>query len=228
MSMKANTAARAWPRSRPQPVRRTVRQAAAGGPGRSRTRPHPASPGGLPRRRTARGPRQGGGARSHQRRSRRPRGCRRVAWDEAAARVADAFCAAQIREGTAGHYLRTAFLPTPGRRSAGIFGMEAENAASWRTTSPEVQHVHTGARARRTAGHDGREPPPSDGHRRTILDPDATHVGVGLGRGARQFPHGPGVPDAAAGRADPRTSAPMSRTRSSSRDGPWRRTASPS
>ena len=40
------------------------------------------------------------------------------------------------------------------------------------------------------------EKPPNDGHRRTILDPEATHVGVGLGAGQRPLPDGAGVPGA--------------------------------
>ena len=34
------------------------------------------------------------------------------------------------------------------------------------------------------------EKPPADGHRRTILDPEATHVGVGYAIGPRPLPDG--------------------------------------
>ena len=67
-------------------------------------------------------------------------------------------------------YSRTGF--------AGIFGMGSENAVAWHTTAPAFTDSATDLAL---AGHEDmmRETPPNDGHRRTILDPEVTHVGVG-------------------------------------------------
>jgi uncharacterized protein YkwD len=101
-----------------------------------------------------------------------------VAWDEAASRVADTFCAEQIHEGTSGHYLTDGMPPYTRTALAGIFGMQAENVVSWKSSGPRFD---ASTLSLALSGHAGMmsELPPSDGHRRTILDPDATHVGVG-------------------------------------------------
>ncbi len=101
-----------------------------------------------------------------------------VAWDEAASRVADAFCAAQVAEGTRGHFLTDGVPPYARTAFAGISGMGSENSVAWITTAPAFEET---ALALGLAGHADmmRETPPNDGHRRTILDPEATHVGVG-------------------------------------------------
>jgi len=101
-----------------------------------------------------------------------------VAWDEAASRVADAFCAQQVREATRGHFLMDGVPPYARTAFAGVFGAQSENSVSWITTAPSFTESSL-----RLAlmGHQEMmdEKPPQDGHRRTILDPDATHVGVG-------------------------------------------------
>ena len=101
-----------------------------------------------------------------------------VEWDEAASRVADAFAEAQIAEGTLGHYLTNGIPPYARTALAGVFGMGAENSVSWRTTGPKFKES---AVELALAGQADmmREKPPYDGHRRTILDPNATHVGIG-------------------------------------------------
>ncbi len=101
-----------------------------------------------------------------------------VAWDEAASKVADAFCAAQVAEGTRGHFLTDGLPPYARTAFAGISGMGSENAVAWITTAPSFRESPL---ALSLAGHEDmmRETPPNDGHRRTILDPGATHVGVG-------------------------------------------------
>jgi Cysteine-rich secretory protein family len=101
-----------------------------------------------------------------------------VAWDEGASRVADAFCSAQIAEGTNGHFLINGIPPYARTAMAGVFGMGAENAVSWRTTGPKFRES---ALELALAGQADmmREKPPYDGHRKAILDPNVTHVGVG-------------------------------------------------
>jgi uncharacterized protein YkwD len=109
---------------------------------------------------------------------RRRNGLGPVAWDEGASRVSDAFCARQVEEKSRGHYLMDG-VPPYGRLSfAGIFALSAENSASWVTTESRFSEstVVLALDAERTMME---EKPPADGHRKTILDPDATHVGVG-------------------------------------------------
>jgi uncharacterized protein YkwD len=109
-----------------------------------------------------------------------------VAWDEAASRVADAFCAQQVREATRGHFLMDGVPPYARTAIAGVFGAQAENSVSWVTTAGSFTEPSL-----RLAlmGHQEMmdEKPPQDGHRRTILDPDATHVGVGYASANGRF-----------------------------------------
>ncbi len=109
-----------------------------------------------------------------------------VAWDEAASRVADAFCARQVAEKTRGHYLTDGIPPYARTGLAGVFGMQSENSASWVTTEaafsePAVRLALSGQEQMM------EEKPPNDGHRRTILDPEATHVGVGYAEAGGRF-----------------------------------------
>jgi len=101
-----------------------------------------------------------------------------VAWDPAASLVAGAYTAAQVAEGTTGHFLTDGMPPYARTGLAGIFGMGSENAVAWHTTGKSFSDSPT---ALAISGHEDmmRETPPNDGHRRAILDPDATHVGVG-------------------------------------------------
>jgi uncharacterized protein YkwD len=101
-----------------------------------------------------------------------------VLWDEAASRVADAFCRNQIRENTTGHFLTDGVAPYARTALAGVFGMQYENSVTWKTTGSSFQDA---AKDLALSGHEEMlaEKPPYDGHRRTILDPNATHVGVG-------------------------------------------------
>jgi hypothetical protein len=102
-----------------------------------------------------------------------------VAWDEAAGRVADAFCLQQVREKTRGHFLMDGLPPYARTGFAGVFGLQAENSVSWLTTGPRFRES---ASELALSGHEQMmgEKPPDDGHRQTILDPGATHVGVGF------------------------------------------------
>jgi len=113
-------------------------------------------------------------------------GLRPVAWDEEAARAAGDFCARQVAEKTRGHFLTDGVPPYARMSFAGVFGMHSENSVSWVTNaetfsdSPEKLALE---------GHADmmREKPPYDGHRQTILDPEATHVGVGYAVGHGRF-----------------------------------------
>ena len=101
-----------------------------------------------------------------------------VAWDESVARVADAFCAQQVAERTRGHFLMDGIPPYARTGFAGVYGKGSENSVSWLTTAssfsePTVNLALSGQKDMMA------ERPPSDGHRRSILDSEATHVGVG-------------------------------------------------
>ncbi len=101
-----------------------------------------------------------------------------VAWDEEAARAADEFCARQVAEKTRGHFLMDGIPPYARMSFAGVFGMHAENSVSWITNAESFSDT---PEKLALEGHADmmKEKPPFDGHRQTILDPDATHVGVG-------------------------------------------------
>jgi hypothetical protein len=101
-----------------------------------------------------------------------------VAWDGAASRVADAFCAQQVREATRGHFLMDGIPPYARTSFAGVFGAQSENSVSWVTSGRSFSEPPAWLAL---TGHEDMmsEKPPGDGHRRTILDPEATHVGVG-------------------------------------------------
>lgn len=109
-----------------------------------------------------------------------------VAWDDGVSRVADAFCANQIREDTYGHYLTDGLPPYARTSFAGVFGMQFENSVTWKTTGSFFDDP---AETLALEGHASMlaEKPPYDGHRRTILDPDATHVGVGYALSRGEF-----------------------------------------
>lgn len=119
-------------------------------------------------------------------RDRRDEGLPAVEWDEAAAQVAEAFCAQQVRERTHGHFLVDGLPPYARTALAGVFGMQSENALSWTTTGPELRESPVKLALQ---GHEEMmaEKSPNDGHRRTILDPEATHVGVGYAAGSGRF-----------------------------------------
>ena len=109
-----------------------------------------------------------------------------VAWDEAASQVADAFCEQQVREASRGHFLMDGVPPYARTAFAGVFGAQSENSVSWVTTGSSFTETPLQLAL---AGHKEMmgEKPPQDGHRRTILDPDATHVGVGYASANGRF-----------------------------------------
>lgn len=109
-----------------------------------------------------------------------------VAWDEHASHAGDAFCAAQIREKTHGHYLTDGIPPYARISFAGIFALHSQNSVSWITTGRRFSETTISLAL---AGEEQMmaEKPPNDGHRITILDPEATHVGVGYAIAGGRF-----------------------------------------
>src|ERR1700737_4200686 len=112
-------------------------------------------------------------------RDRKQFGLPAVQLDALASAVADAYCQDQIRNGTSGHFTVDGQAPYMRYSFAGGNDGVSENAAAWSA------NYHLGDRAlyemmRRSQQAMMGEVAPHDGHRRTILDPFATHVGIGL------------------------------------------------
>ncbi len=86
-----------------------------------------------PERRDAepRGRRRAGRLRPHQRRPRTPPACRPSRGTRAPPGRPDAFCAAQVRERTRGHFLMDGLPPYARTALAGVFGVGPENSAIW-------------------------------------------------------------------------------------------------
>ncbi|PYQ31971.1 MAG: hypothetical protein DMF56_02430 [Acidobacteria bacterium] len=92
---------------------------------------------------------------------------------------ADGYCRDQIRTGTTGHYSIDGLAPYMRYSLAGGDDGLSENVASWSAT------YHFNDRAlyemsRRSQDAMMGELPPEDGHKKTILDPYANYVGIGL------------------------------------------------
>jgi uncharacterized protein YkwD len=93
--------------------------------------------------------------------------------------VADAYCRAQIRNRTTGHFTLDGEAPYMRYSFAGGNDGVSENAAAWSANYGFSDRALYDMVRRSEAAMMG-EVAPHDGHRRTILDPAATHVGIGL------------------------------------------------
>jgi uncharacterized protein YkwD len=106
-------------------------------------------------------------------------GLRPVKLDPVASALADDYCRQQIRNGTTGHFTLDGLAPYMRYSLSGGNDGVSENVAAWSS------NYGFGDRAlydmtRRSEQAMMAEAEPHDGHRRTILDPYATHVGIGL------------------------------------------------
>jgi len=102
-----------------------------------------------------------------------------VQLDAEASAIGDEYCRFQIRNGTTGHYTTDGLPPYARYSFAGGNDAVSENAAAW-----SADHAFSDRAlyemARRSQDAMMAETPPNDGHKRTLLDPHATHVGIGL------------------------------------------------
>ena len=112
-------------------------------------------------------------------RDRKQFGLPAVKLDAFASTVADAYCREQIRNGTSGHFTTNGQAPYMRYSFAGGNDGVSENAAAW-SASYNFSDRALYEMMRRSEDAMMREVAPHDGHRRTILDPHATHVGIGL------------------------------------------------
>jgi len=106
-------------------------------------------------------------------------GLQPVKLDPVASALADDYCRLQIRNGTTGHFTLDGVAPYMRYSQSGGNDGVSENVAAWSA------NYSFGDRAlydmmRRSQQAMMAEAAPHDGHRRTILDPAATHVGIGL------------------------------------------------
>ena len=109
-----------------------------------------------------------------------------VAWDATAADLAASYTREQIREGTVGHFLLDGVPPYARLSRVGDFAMGAENAVAFMSIGDRLGDSPT-TLALRGQREMIQEKPPGDGHRRAILDPAATHVGVGWSMSETDF-----------------------------------------
>ncbi len=102
-----------------------------------------------------------------------------VELDVEASTIGDEYTRAQIRNRTTGHYTTDGIAPYARYSLAGGNDAVSENAAAWSATynfSDRALYEMAG----RSQDAMMAEMPPNDGHKRTMLDPHATHVGIGL------------------------------------------------
>lgn len=102
-----------------------------------------------------------------------------VQLDLAVSALGDEYCRAQIRNGTTGHYTTDGIAPYARFSFAGFNDAVSENAAAWSATY-DFNGRALYEMARRSQDAMMAEMAPHDGHKRTMLDPHATHVGIGL------------------------------------------------
>jgi uncharacterized protein YkwD len=110
---------------------------------------------------------------------RKHHGLKPVELDGWTSSLADEYCRAQIRNGTTGHFTTDGQSPYMRYSFAGGNDAVSENAAAWSATY-RFNDRALYEMIRRSEEAMMAERAPHDGHRKTILDPHATHVGIGL------------------------------------------------
>jgi uncharacterized protein YkwD len=102
-----------------------------------------------------------------------------VKLDLHATAMGDEYCRTQIRNGTTGHFTIDGVPPYARYSFAGGNDAVSENAAAW-SANYRFSERALYEMVRRSQDAMMAEMPPHDGHKRTILDPHATHVGIGM------------------------------------------------
>lgn len=106
-------------------------------------------------------------------------GLQPVELDLHASAIGDTYCRQQIKDGTNGHFTIDGLAPYMRYSFGGGNDGVSENAASWSATYSFSERALY-EMARRSQDAMMAESAPNDGHKKTILDPHATHVGIGL------------------------------------------------
>jgi hypothetical protein len=102
-----------------------------------------------------------------------------VELDLAASEIGDAYCREQIRTRSTGHFSTSGLSPYMRYSFAGGDHGISENAAAW-SAKYSFNERALYEMVRRTQDAMMAETPPRDGHKKAILDPHATHAGIGL------------------------------------------------
>lgn len=112
-------------------------------------------------------------------RDRKQFGFNPVELDLRASTLADLYCRTQIRNRTTGHFTLDGVAPYMRYSFAGGNDAVSENAAAWSAGyNFDAKALYEMMRSAEDSMM--REVEPHDGHRKTILDPYATHVAIGL------------------------------------------------
>jgi len=112
-------------------------------------------------------------------RARAETGVRPLTYDALLEVVGTLHCRRLLADGVAGHFALDGVPPYARYLLAGGHGYHRENAAS-RTSSYDVRPDEIRAVLLESLDRMLSEVPPADGHRKTLLDPDVTHIGVGI------------------------------------------------
>ncbi len=118
---------------------------------------------------------------------RRAAGAPPVAYDLLAARVGDDFCLDTARTRSSGHWDTAGRPPYLRWGLAGGVDYHAENFGSLTRTGANVEEAEVPALLLDSHARMMAEVPPDDGHRRTVLDPEWTHVGIGAAAFGGEF-----------------------------------------
>src|SRR5260221_2139647 len=112
-------------------------------------------------------------------RDRKQFGFKPVELELRASTLADLYCRTKIRNGTTGHFTLDGVAPYMRYSFGGGNDAVSENAAAWSASyNFDAKSLYEMMRSAEDSMM--REVEPHDGHRRTILDPYATHVAIGL------------------------------------------------
>ena len=103
-----------------------------------------------------------------------------VAYSEPLSLLADEHCREMLRDGYTSHWNRAGLKPYMRYSQGGVTDHTSENISSLSSTRFEV--TFDAVKAALTERHEGLigEEPPYDQHRKNILDPHHTHVGIGV------------------------------------------------
>lgn len=112
-------------------------------------------------------------------RARLAAGVRPLTYDALLERVGTLHCRRLLADGVAGHFALDGVPPYARYLLAGGHGYHRENAAS-RTSSYDVRPEEIKTALLESLDRMLSEVPPADGHRKTLLDPDVTHIGFGI------------------------------------------------
>jgi uncharacterized protein YkwD len=106
--------------------------------------------------------------------------------DPQASAIGDTYCREQIRNGTTGHYTIDGLSPYMRYSFGGGNDAVSENAAAWSANYPFNERALLDM-IQKSEQAMLQEAAPHDGHRRAILDPYATSVGIGLAWNGGEF-----------------------------------------